>query len=110
MEINQIIETTIPLWGMVCTLAIAFWNAIKIYFNNKTMAIEIEEEKKQRIILSNRLDNIKIQFSSELENHKKDTDKEFSRINTKLDNQNTTLVEVKTYVKLLVEDKIKKNG
>lgn len=109
MEQNQIIDTTIPLWGIITgvgtAIGIAVWNGVKLYFNNKTMSARILEEKDQRIALSSRLENVKTQFSIELESHKKDTDKEFMRINTKLDNQNTTLVEVKTLVKLLVGDR-----
>lgn len=114
MEQNQVIDQTIPLWGVItatCSaLGIAIWNGIKLYFSNKTMATQISLEKEERLALSNRLEMIKTQFSTELESHKKDTDREFIRINTKLDNQKDTLTEVKTYVKLLVEDKIKKNG
>lgn len=109
MEQNQVIDTTIPLWGVVSitisALGIAIWNGIKLYFNSKTMSNQILEEREQRVALSNRLELVKTQFSTELESHKKDTDKEFMRINTKLDNQNTTLVEVKTLVKLLVGDR-----
>lgn len=110
----QILDTTIPLWGIITLaisgLGITIWNGVKLYFNNKTMTTQISEEKEQRIALSNRLEMVKAKFSTELESHKKETDREFSRINIKLDSQKETLTEVKTYVKLLVEDKIKKNG
>lgn len=114
METNQLIDTTIPLWGIITgvisALGIAIWNGVKLYFNSKTMAAQILEEKEQRNALSNRLEVVKTKFATELESHKKETDREFGRINTKLDSQKETLTEVKTYVKLLVEDKIKKNG
>lgn len=114
MEQNQIVNTTIPLWGILTgvasAIALAVWNGIKLYFNSKTMYAQILEEKDQRIALNNRIELIKTQFATELESHKKETDREFGRINTKLDSQKETLTEVKTYVKLLVEDKIKKNG
>jgi cell division protein FtsB len=110
----QILDTTIPLWGIISLaisgLGVAIWNGIKLYFNNKRMDAQIVEEKKEREVLSNRLEAVKTAFAAELDSHKKNTDKEFGRINTKLDNQKDTLTEVKTYVKLLVDDRIKKEN
>jgi hypothetical protein len=114
MEQNQLLNTSIPLWGIITfgltAIGVAIWNGIKLYFNDKRMTIKSIEQDNSLIKLEGRLDIIKTQFHNELESHKKETEREFSRINTKLDTQNTTLTEVKTYVKLLVEDKIKKNG
>lgn len=101
------INSTIPLWSLALVMGAGTWNTIKFYFKVKTMQELIETEKIQRLELEKRLENVKLQFSKNLEDHKKETADEFIRLNKKLDSQGTTLTRVETMVSLLVQNKIK---
>lgn len=108
-------DTTIPLWGAF-TGGIAFagtitWAMIKFFFKVQTMDVKVNSiDLEQKVLakqLEDRLQAAKEKYQAELESHKKETDREFERVNKKLDSQNTTLIRVETMVKLLVDNKIK---
>lgn len=108
-------DTTIPLWGVV-TGSLAFggtitWAMIKLFFKSQSMGTKVNEiDLEQKFLvkqIEDRLSAAREKSQAALEVHKKETDKEFARINDKLNAQNTVLIEVKTMVKLLVDNKIK---
>lgn len=105
------VDYTIPLYsiiigcGSMCIGGI--WFGIKFYFKNKDMETKQHEQDAEIKTLYKRLDDVKDGFELKLKNHVEETNENFDKINRKLDNQNTTMTEVKTMVKLLVENKIK---
>jgi flagellar motility protein MotE (MotC chaperone) len=111
MEQGIDINVVLPLWGVVsmsvtCLGAFA-WVIIKLYFSNQTMVVTGVRQDNELTIIAKRLERIKEANQKAIDEHKKDTDEKFTRLNTKLDKQNDTLVEVKTMVGLLVSNKIK---
>lgn len=116
-------DSTIPLYSLAITstgvLIGGIWGGIKFYFKVNAMQETLKEHKKeatdteksqQKLMesLEERLDKVRKEAQLQIDAHKKETDREFERINRKLDTQNNTLIEVKTMVSLLVQDKIKK--
>lgn len=108
-------DTTIPLWGAF-TGGLAFagattWVIIKFFFKVQTMDSKVNTiELEQQVLtkqLEQRLQAAKEKHQADLDSHKKETDREFERVNKKLDTQNSTLIRVETMVKLLVDNKIK---
>lgn len=108
-------DTTIPLWGAITgTLAFAgtiTWAMIKLFFKSQSMNNKVNElDLEQKFLvkqIEDRLLAAREKAQTALEVHKKETDKEFARINDKLNAQNTVLIRVETMVKLLVDNKIK---
>lgn len=116
------VDTTIPLWAAITGFLVyagsLIWMIIKFFYKVKDMErlikeahsksneIEIEQKALAKQIEA-RLQAAKEKHQEDLERHKKETDREFERVNKKLDTQNTVLIEVKTMVKLLVDNKIK---
>ena len=111
MEQGIGINVILPLWGVVTMslscLGAFTWVIIKLYFSNQTMIATGKRQDNELILIAKRLEVIKTSNQKAIEEHRKDTDDKFTRLNCKLDKQNDTLIEVKTMVGLLVSNKIK---
>lgn len=101
MEAKVIVDNTIPLWGIITILG-SFgltigWNIVKLYFSDKT------RERDMELVHTKILD-----IENELDKHRVESDKKIDEVKSSITTMNNNLIEVKTLVKLLVGDRIKK--
>lgn len=106
------VDLTIPFWGLIILSLGGIGFTIRFYINVSDMKKEIKnlhdsdlDNKRKLEECYTRLDKIKESYQLDLEIHKRETTASFSKINQKLDQNNETLVEVKTLVGVLVKDR-----
>lgn len=113
MKEELLIDTTIPLWAILISLisaiGLGIWNVIKIYFSDKSKDNKIDEMEKQIAYIANKGEMVfkkqEEDFNKRIEEVKQDIkDMKLSFVYMR-----DTLVEVKTYTKLLVGDRFKKD-
>lgn len=102
MDINY----TIPLWGIITIVGTSIitisWSLINTYFISKANKKSIEKIEKEMYYQEKAINSFKKDIEQKLDEHKKATD-------TKLSDISHIVIETKTLVKLLVDNKIKKN-
>jgi hypothetical protein len=101
MEKEILVDSTIPLWAVLSTLGscilFAIWNMVKLYFSDKQRITEL-------VAISTKINLVEI----ELDKHKVDSDKKIDEVKASINSMRDNLIEVKTLVKLLVGDRIKR--
>lgn len=95
------VDTTIPLWVIIMScigsVGTGIWTLIKMYFSDKAKDAELLEIRKE------------ISFIIETYDKRiSETNKDFKELKEKFDLMRDTLTEIKTYSKILVGDRLKK--
>lgn len=111
MEQQKIIDYTIPLWAILTFIGTWVITAItvlvRLHYSDK-------QKTKDMTSLSNKIEQVKKEFTKELTEHKQESKERIENVNKDVDeirnfqkNMNDTLITIKTHTELLILGKIK---
>lgn len=108
---QKIIDYTIPLWAILTFIGTwvitAITVLIRLHYSDK-------QKTKDMTSLSNKIEQVKKEFTKELTEHKQESKERIENVNKDVDeirnfqkNMNDTLITIKTHTELLILGKIK---